>query len=88
LALITIRLKKWRNFPDLNEKTMRLTVKFMCCLVFACAGCNQEPQKEAETTHPVLAAPALETLEQAKQVEGVLQDAAQQQQEAIDAQTK
>ena len=67
---------------------MKFTTQLIWCLVFACAGCNQEPQKEAETTNSTLAASALETLEQAKQVEGGLQDAAQQQQEAIDAQTK
>jgi hypothetical protein len=67
---------------------MKFTTQLICCLVFVCTGCNQEPQKDVKTASPALSTPALETLEKAKQVEGVLQDAAQQQQEAIDAQTK
>ena len=66
---------------------MKLIIKLTTILLFiSITGCG-EKDKQAKTSDPVVLKTQLEALDKAKQVEGMLQDAAGQQRKTIDEST-
>jgi predicted small lipoprotein YifL len=66
---------------------MKLIIKLTTMLLFiSITGCG-EKDKQAKTSDPVVLKTQLEALDKAKQVEGMLQDAAAQQRKTIDEST-
>ena len=66
---------------------MKLIINLTTILLFiSITGCG-EKDKQAKTSEPVVLKTQLEALDKAKQVEGMLQDAAVQQRKTIDEST-
>ena len=65
-------------------KQMKNTLKWTALLLFiSVTGCDKK-EKQAKTPNPVLFKNQLETLDQAKHVEGILQNSADEQRKTID----
>lgn len=68
---------------------MKLITKFTIgLLLMVLAGCSQEEDKELKVAPPEVLRPQLETLEKARQVNGIVRDEAAQQREIIDEQSQ
>ena len=66
---------------------MKLIIKLTAALlVISTTGCGEKGE-QAKTSDPVVLKTQLEALDKAKKVEGILQDAAEQQRKTIDEST-
>jgi predicted small lipoprotein YifL len=70
-----------------KAEQMKLIIKLTAVLlVISTTGCGEKGE-QAKTSDPVVLKTQLEALDKAKKVEGMLQDAAQQQRKTIDDST-
>ena len=97
LALITTKHQKRITYPNkdnassfdqsVNSEQMKLIIKLTAVLlVISTTGCG-EKEEQTKTSDPVVLKTQLEALDKAKKVEGMLQDAAEQQRKTIEDST-
>jgi len=97
LALITTKHQKRITYPNkdnassidqlVKAEQMKLIIKLTAVLlVISTTGCG-EKDEQTKTSAPVVLKNQLEALDKAKKVEGMLQDAAEQQRKTINDST-
>ena len=97
LALITTKHQKRITYPNkdnassfdqsVKSEQMKLIIKLTAVLlVISTTGCG-EKDEQTKTSAPVVLKNQLEALDKAKKVEGMLQDAAEQQRKTINDST-